>query len=57
MTMPTAGGDRPQMVAGPPLSQDGRLAHRSIGAHDTGERIKSVLIYEKDALPPGLHLL
>ena len=43
-------GDRRQMVAGPPLPQDGRLAHRRIRAHDTGEGIKPGLVDEEDAL-------
>jgi hypothetical protein len=45
------------MVTGPPLSQDRRLAHRRIRAHDTGEGIKPGLVYKEDALLLGLRPL
>ena len=42
--------DGRQMITGPPLPQDGRLPHRRIGAHDTGQRIKAGLVYKEDRL-------
>ena len=38
------------MITGPPLPQDGRLAHGGVGAHDTGQRIEPGLVYEEDRL-------
>jgi hypothetical protein len=32
------GADRRQMLTGIPLAQNGRLAHRGLRAHDTGQR-------------------
>jgi hypothetical protein len=48
------GTDGREMVAGPPLPQDGRLADRSVGAHDTGQGIKSGFVYKQDGLLLGL---
>jgi hypothetical protein len=44
------GADRRQMVAGIPFPQNRRLADGSIGAHDTRQRVKPGLVYEKDGL-------
>ena len=48
------GTDGREVVAGPPLSQDGGLADRSIGAHDTRQGIKSGFVYKQDGLLLGL---
>jgi hypothetical protein len=45
------------MVAGPPLAHNGRLAHRRIGAHDTGKGINPGLVSEEEALLLGLRPL
>ncbi len=44
------GANGGEMLARAPLSQDGGLAHRGIGAHHTGQGIKTGLVYEEDAL-------
>src|ERR687895_2932887 len=44
------GADGRKMLAGPPLPQDGRLPHRRVGAHDTGQGVKTGLVYEEEAL-------
>jgi hypothetical protein len=46
-----------EVVAGPPLPQDGGLAERRRGAHDTGQGIKSRFVYKKDSLLLGLRPL
>jgi hypothetical protein len=51
------GTDGREMVAGPSPAQDGRLAHRRIRAHDTGQGIKPGLVYEEDRLLVGLRPL
>ena len=51
------GTDRRQMVAGVPLSQDGRLAHRRIGPDHAGQGIKAGFIYEENTLPLGFRPL
>jgi hypothetical protein len=46
-------GDRAdgrEMIAGPPLPQDGRVSHWGIGADDTGQGIESGLVDEEDGL-------
>jgi hypothetical protein len=45
------------MIAGPPLVQDGRLAHRHIRAHHAGEGIEAGFIDEEDPLLLGLRPL
>lgn len=44
------GTDGREMVAGAPLPQDGGLADGCIGAHDTGQGIKSGFVYKQDSL-------
>jgi hypothetical protein len=51
------GADSGEMVVGAPLPQNGRLAHRRLGAHDTGQGIESGIVSEEDGLPLGLRPL
>jgi hypothetical protein len=44
------GADGREMIARPPLAQDGCLPHRRIGAHHTGQGIEARFIYEEEAL-------
>ena len=44
------GADRRQMVTGIPFPQNRRLADGSVGAYDTGQRVKPGLVYEEDRL-------
>jgi hypothetical protein len=44
------GADGGEMITRPPLSQDGCLPHRSIGAHHAGQGINPGLVYEEEAL-------
>jgi hypothetical protein len=44
------GADGREMITRPPLPQDGSLAHRGIGADDTGQGIKPRFVYEQDCL-------
>jgi len=50
-------GDRREVVAGPPLTEDGCLAHRRVCAHHTGEGIKPGFVYEEDRLVLGFRPL
>ena len=46
-------GDRAdggEMIAGAPFPEDGRVAHRGIGAHHAGQGIKAGFIEEEDRL-------
>src|SRR5918992_586599 len=45
------------MIAGAPVPQDGCLAHRRIGAHDTREGIKPRLVYEEEGVLLGFRPL
>src|SRR5262249_14725403 len=51
------GTDGGEMIARPPLPQDGCLPHRGIGADDTGQGIEARFVDEKDALLLGLRPL
>lgn len=51
------GTDGRQMLTGPPLPQDGRLAHGRIGADDAGQGINPGLVYEENTLPLGFRPL
>jgi hypothetical protein len=44
------GADGGEMSARPPRSPDGGLPHRRIGAHHTGQGMKTGLVYEEAAL-------
>jgi hypothetical protein len=44
------GTDGREVIAGPPLSQDGRVPHWGIGADDARQGIEPGLIYEEDGL-------
>ena len=48
------GTDRGEMIPGIPFLQNWGLAHRGIGAHDTGEWIKPRFVYEDNRLLLGL---
>jgi hypothetical protein len=48
------GADGGEMVAGAPLPQDRRLAHRCIGAHDAGQGVDTRRIEEEERLLPRL---
>jgi hypothetical protein len=45
--------DGGEMITGPPLPQNGRLAYRRIGPYDTGEGVEAGLVTEEDRLPLG----
>ncbi len=51
------GTDSREMIARPPLPQDGRVAHRGIGPDDTRQGIEAGFVDEKDALLLGLRPL
>jgi hypothetical protein len=51
------GGDGRQMIPRPPFVENGRLPHRGIGAHDTGQGVKPGFVYEEDGLLLGFHPL
>src|SRR5918992_1737319 len=53
LTLRGDGADGREMLAGPPLPQDGGLAYRRIGADHTGQRIEPRFVDEKDALALG----
>lgn len=38
------GADRRAVIAGPPLHQDGRLAHGHIGPDDAGQGLKAIFV-------------
>lgn len=48
------GPDRREMIASPPLPQDGCVSHWRIGADNTGQGIEPRLVYEEDGLLLGL---
>jgi hypothetical protein len=48
------GPDGREMLAGAPLPQDRRLAHRRVCAHHTGQGIEPGLIDEEERVPLGL---
>ena len=51
------GTDGREVIAGAPFPQDGCLAHRRVGAHDTREGIKPRLVYEEEGLRLGFRPL
>ena len=48
------GADGREMVTRPPLPQDRRVPDRGLGAHDTGQRRETGLVYEENRLLLGL---
>jgi hypothetical protein len=51
------GGNRREMIAGPPIPQDGGVAHGRIRAYDTGQGIEARFVYKEDGLPLGFRPL
>jgi hypothetical protein len=51
------GTDGREVLAGPPLPQDGGLADRRIRADDTGQGIEPGFVYKEDAVALGLRPL
>jgi hypothetical protein len=47
------GGNRREVIAAPPVPQDGRPTHGRRCSHDTGQRLEARFVYKEDGLPLG----